>query len=71
MATTRYIFIEKILRAVYGEQPHDDSNITFNLANVWLNEGIGIAAKQNYKDNNLEEFKCRSLYCIRDTLFTS
>ncbi len=51
MATTRYIFIEKILRAVYGEQLHDDSNITFNLANIWLNEGIGLAAKQNYKDN--------------------
>ncbi len=47
MATTRYIFLEKILRSVYGEQPSDDSNITYNLANVWLNEGIAIAAKQN------------------------
>lgn len=51
MATTRYIFLEKILRSVYGEQPSDDSNITYNLANIWLNEGIALAAKQNYKDN--------------------
>lgn len=51
MATTRYIFLEKILRSVYGEQMSDDSNITYNLANVWLNEGIALAAKQNYKDN--------------------
>ena len=51
MATTRYIFLEKILREVYGQQPSDDSNITFNLANVWLNEGIALATKQNYKDN--------------------
>jgi len=53
MATTRNIFIEKVLREVYGEQPSDDSNITFNLVNVWLNEGIALAAKQNYKDNIL------------------
>jgi|TARA_R110000868_G_scaffold180622_2_gene421260 hypothetical protein len=51
MATTRYIFLEKILRLVYGQQPSDDSNITYNLANEWLNEGIALAAKQNYKDN--------------------
>jgi len=51
MATTRYQFLEKILRSVYGEQPSDDANITFNLANIWLNEGIALAAKQNYKDN--------------------
>lgn len=51
MATTRYQFLEKILRSVYGEEPSDDANITFNLANIWLNEGIALAAKQNYKDN--------------------
>lgn len=47
MATTRRIFIEKILREVYGDMPSDDSVITYNLVNVWLNEGIGIAVKKN------------------------
>lgn len=46
----RYQLIERILRHVYGEQPTDDANITNNLVNQWLNDGIGVAAKQNYKD---------------------
>lgn len=48
---TRRIFIEKILRQIYGGFPTDDSEITENLVNVWLNEGIAIAAKQNYKES--------------------
>lgn len=51
MPTTRYAFIERVLRATYGEQPGDDSNITANLVNKWLGDAIGIAAKQNYKEN--------------------
>jgi hypothetical protein len=47
---TRYQLIERILRHVYGEQPTDDSNITSGLVNQWINDGIGVAAKQNYKD---------------------
>lgn len=47
MATTRRIFIEKILREVYGDMPSDDSVLTYNLVNVWLNEGIGLAVKKN------------------------
>ena len=48
---TRQMFIEKTLRQVYGQQPTDDSNITNNLVNTWLNEAIGLAVKANYKDN--------------------
>jgi hypothetical protein len=48
---TRYAFIERILRQIYNGQPSDDSNITYNLVNQWLNDGIGLAAKKNYTDN--------------------
>jgi hypothetical protein len=48
---TRYQLIEQILRHIYGETPSDDSNITVNLVNQWVNEGIGLAVKQHYKDN--------------------
>lgn len=47
---TRQYLIERILRLVYGDQPRDDSSITDNLVNEWINTGIGIAAKQNYKE---------------------
>jgi hypothetical protein len=48
---TRKIFIERILRQIYDGQPSDDSNITFNLVNQWLNDAIGLAAKKNYTDS--------------------
>lgn len=48
---TRKIFIERILRQLYNGQPSDDSNITFNLVNQWLNDAIGIAVKNNYKES--------------------
>lgn len=48
---TRYQYIEKELRLIYGTQPIDDADITFNLVNIWLSEGIGIAAQKNYRDN--------------------
>jgi hypothetical protein len=47
---TRQQLIERILRQVYGGQPSDDSNITDNLVNQFINDGIAIAAKQNYKE---------------------
>lgn len=49
---TRNQFIEMALRQIYGGQPSDDADISFNLVNVWLNQGTAIAAKANYKDNN-------------------
>jgi len=48
---TRGQLIERLRRQVYGGFPFDDSQITDNLVNQWINDGLGIAAKQNYKDN--------------------
>ncbi len=47
----RYTFCERALRQIYGEQPTDDSNITVNLVNSWLNDAIAAAAKKNWTDN--------------------
>lgn len=48
---TRRHYIERILRQIYGTYVSDDSSITENLVNSWLNDGIALAAKQNYKEN--------------------
>jgi|TARA_R110000868_G_scaffold410073_1_gene697102 hypothetical protein len=48
---TRNALIERVLRQIYNGQPSDDSNITYNLVNQWLNDAIGLAAKKNYTDN--------------------
>jgi hypothetical protein len=48
---TRFSFIKRLLRQIYNDQPSDDSNITTNLVNRWLNDAIGAAAKKNYTDN--------------------
>jgi hypothetical protein len=45
------MFIERCLRQAFGEQPSDSSNITVNLVNQWLNDAIGLAAKQNYRES--------------------
>lgn len=45
---TRYQLIEQILRAVYGDQPRDDSTITPNLVNQYINQGIAVAVKNQY-----------------------
>jgi hypothetical protein len=47
---TRRFFIERALRQIYGGQPTDDSQITVNLVNSWLNDAIATAAKQCYKE---------------------
>lgn len=47
----RAAIIERILRQVYGELPTDDSNVTKNLVNQWLNDAIGVAARKNYTDS--------------------
>lgn len=46
----RQALIEQIIRQVYGSQPSDDANVTPGLVNQLINEGIGIAAKQCYKE---------------------
>jgi hypothetical protein len=48
---TRLNFIHRLLRQVYGGQPQDDSSITINLVNKWLNDATAVAAKKNYTDN--------------------
>lgn len=48
---TRYALIERILRQIYNGQPSDDSSITYNLVNQWLNDAIGLVVKKNYTDN--------------------
>ena len=48
---TRYAFIERILRQIYNGQPSDDSNITYDLVNQWLNDAIGAVVKKNYTDS--------------------
>lgn len=47
----RITFIEQIRRQIYGAQPSDDADITIGLVNVWLEQGIAVAAKANYADN--------------------
>ena len=48
---TRYSFIERILRQIYNGQPADDSSITYNQVNQWLNDAIALAARKNYTDS--------------------
>lgn len=48
---TRRFYIERALRQIYGGYISDDSDITVNLVNSWLNDALGIAAKQCYKDS--------------------
>lgn len=47
----RKTYIEQIRRAIYNGQPSDDATITVGLVNVWLDQAIAFAAKQNYRDN--------------------
>lgn len=48
---TRYQLIEQILRAVYGDQPRDDSTITPNLVNQYINQGLALAVHNQYKES--------------------
>lgn len=52
---TRAVFIERLIRQYYGGQPTDDAQLTPNLVNTWVNEGVALAARQNYKDNQQVE----------------
>lgn len=42
-------FLESILMAVYGQKPSDDAEITYNLVNLYLSEGLGVATQAAYK----------------------
>lgn len=47
----RAALVEQILRQVYGTFPNDDATITPNLVNQLINQGIGLAIKQQYRDS--------------------
>lgn len=64
---TRRQFIERTLRQIYNGQPSDDSNITDNLINFWLSDAIGLAAKQNYKDN----FQLEGVGFLNNSFYTT
>ena len=49
--TTRLFIIRRLIRDVFGNEPNNDTNITDNFVNALLNEGIGIAIKQNWKES--------------------
>lgn len=46
---TRGAFIESVLMQLYGAKQTDDAEITYNLVNLYLSEGIGVAAQAAYK----------------------
>ncbi|SRR6266536_912824 len=45
----RGALIESVLMQIYGGKPTDDSEITYNLGNLYLQEGIALAAQAAYK----------------------
>lgn len=48
---TRGQLIEQIWRQVSGGYPTDDSNITPSLISLYVNQGIALAVKTNYKES--------------------
>ncbi len=63
----RRTFIEQIRRLIYGDQPSSEANITVGLVNVWLNQGIAVAAKANYYDNQ----KIDGISYINNSFYTT
>lgn len=51
MGLTRAQLIEQILRQVYGGYVQEDSSITPMLVNQYIDQGIAVAARNNYTDN--------------------
>lgn len=48
---TRKVLIEQIRRVYYGGIPSDDSNLTENEVNNYINQAIAYVAKINYTDS--------------------
>lgn len=48
---TRYKLCERIQRVIYNGLPPDDATLTINIINNWINDGIAVAAKNNYVDS--------------------
>ena len=47
---TRSQLIELVRRQASGGQPTDDTDFTDGLVNIWVNQGIALAARKNYTD---------------------
>jgi hypothetical protein len=67
MLLTRRAVIERIRRLVYGEQPMTDASITENLVNNYLNDAIGIVAKNNY----VESIKLDGIAYVNNAFYTT
>jgi hypothetical protein len=63
---TRKAFIERVLRQIYNGHPPDDANITTGLVSAWLNDAIGLAAKQCY----VESVKLDGIAYVNDSFYT-
>lgn len=48
---TRASLIEQLRRQVYGDFPADEATVTDGLVNIYISQGLAIAAKKNYTDN--------------------
>jgi hypothetical protein len=48
---TRRSLIQRIQRLVYGNFAQNDATITENLINNWINDAIGVCAKNNYVES--------------------
>jgi hypothetical protein len=64
---TREVFIERALRQIYGAMPTDDSQITINLVNKWLEDAVAVAAQKNYVDS----IKLDGIAYVNDSFYTT
>jgi hypothetical protein len=63
---SRRHFCERVLRQIYGGQPSDDAQITVGLVSSYLNDAIGLAAKQCY----VESVKLDGVAYVNDSFYT-
>jgi hypothetical protein len=63
---TRRHFCERVLRQIYNGQPSDDASITVGLVSSFLNDAIGLAAKQCYVD----AIKLDGVAYVNDSFYT-
>lgn len=64
---TRRVYIEQLRRQIYGGFPVDDAEITVNLVNKWLSQGIAYAAQKNYYDTT----KLSGISYINSSFYTT
>ncbi len=61
----RDYFIELVQRKIHGGFPSDDSQITTNLVNTWVEPAIGIAAQKCYGDN----YQMDGIACVNSSFY--